>query len=113
MPKETLSSEIMYRAYTHPIKRSFKALTSNDKPVYRQPIKLNLENYLYVETEADLIHQLNSKKEDLVWILVRYKSSEFLLDSHTVPDSMRLFNLVLKTNVANPTSKAFYLASID
>ena len=41
---------------------SFKALSNNDKPVYRQPTKLNPENVLYVETDTDLIHQANSKK---------------------------------------------------
>ena len=41
---------------------SFKALTNNDKPVYRHPKKLNPENASYVETDTDLIYQVNSKK---------------------------------------------------
>ena len=49
------------------------------------PKKLNPENVSNVETEADLIHQVNSMKEDLIWILTEYKSSEFLLNTKTVP----------------------------
>ena len=77
LPRETSSSEIMYGETTSPRKRSFKALTNNDKPVYRQPKKLNSENAFYVETETNLIYQVNSKKEDLIWILARSRSSEF------------------------------------
>lgn len=61
------------------------ALTNNDISVYRQPKKQNPENVLYVETETVLIYQVKSKKEDLIWILAKYISSEFLSDTHTIP----------------------------
>ena len=79
--RETSSSEIMYGGSTSPSKKSFKAHLNNEKPVYRQPKKLNPENALYIETETGLIHQVNSKKEDLIWILARCRSSEFLSDT--------------------------------
>ena len=62
LPGETSSSEIMCEVSTRPRKRSFKALTNNGKPVYRQPKKLNPENVLCVETDTDLIHPVNYKK---------------------------------------------------
>ena len=98
---------------TRPRKRSFKALNKNDKPVYRQPKKLNLENVLYVETDTDLNHQVNSNKEDLIWILAWYKSSEFLSITQTVPGWTRFHHLALRTNAASPTNDFFYLPSID
>ena len=51
-PREISTSEMMCEAITRPRKRSFKALTNNDKPVYRQPKKLNPENVLYAETDT-------------------------------------------------------------
>ena len=113
LPTETSSSEIMCEASTRPRKRSFKALTSNDKPVYKQPKKLNSKNVFYVETDTDLIHQVNFKKEDLIWILARYKSSEFLSVTQTVPGWTGFYHLVLRKNAASPTNKVFYLPSID
>ena len=113
LPKETLSSEIMCEAITRPRKRLFKALTNNDKPVYRQPKKQNPENVLYVEIDNNLIHQVNSKKEDLIWILASYKSSEFLSVTETVPGWTEFYHLVLRKNAASPTNKVFYLPSID
>ena len=89
------------------------ALNKNDKPVYRQPKKLNLENVLYVETDTDLNHQVNSKKEDLIWILAWYKSSEFLSITQTVPGWTRFHHLALRTNAASRTNDFFYLPSID
>ena len=51
-PGEISTSEMMCEAITRPRKRSFKALTNNDKTVYWQPKKLNPENVLYVETDT-------------------------------------------------------------
>ena len=113
LPRETLGSEIMCEASTHPRKISFKALTNNDKPVYMQPKKLNPKNVLYVETDTDLIHQVNSKKKDLIWILARYKFSEFLSVTQTVLGWAGFYHLVPRKNVASPTNKVFYLPSID
>ena len=85
LPRETSSSEIICEASTRSRKISFRALTNNDKLVHRQPKKLNPKNALYVETNTELIHQVDSKKEDLIWILARYRSSEFLSVTQTVP----------------------------
>ena len=104
----------MCRASTSAGKRSFKALTNNDKPVYRQPKNLNPENVLYVETDTDLIHQVNSKKEDLIWIfLARCKSSQFFSVTQTVPGWTGFYHLMLRTNAASPTKFFTYQALIN
>ena len=113
LPRETSSSKLIYRATTCLQKRSFKALANNDKPVYRQPKKLNPENALYSEPETDLIHKGNYKKDDLIWILSRYKSSEFLSDTQTVHCWTEFYHPVLKANAACPTNKVLYLLSLD
>ena len=113
LPRETSSSEIMCEASTRSRKISLKALTNNDKPAYRQSKKLNPKNALYVETDNELIHQVNSKKEDLIWILARYKSSDFLSVTQTVPGWTGFCHLVLRKNAVSPTNKVFYLPSTD
>ena len=113
LPRATSSSEIMCKASTRLRKISCKALTKNVKPVYRQPKKLNPKNTLYVGTDTELIHQVNSKKEDLIWILARYKSSEFLSVIQTVPGWTGFYHLVLRKNAVSPINKVFYLPSID
>ena len=50
-------------------------------------------------------------KEDLIWILARYKSSEFLSVTQTVPWWMDFYHLVLRKNEASP--RKFYLPRID
>ena len=107
LPSETSSSEIMCGASTRPRRRSFKAITNNDKPLYREPKKLIPENVLYVETDTDLIHQINFKKENLIWILARYKSSEFLSVTQTVPGRTGFYHLVLRSNATSPINKVF------
>ena len=55
-----------------------------------------------------------AKREDLIWFLARYKSSEFSPDEQRVPDWTGFYHQVLTpTHNGNHLSWTFYLPSID
>ena len=113
LPRETLGSEIMCEASTHPRKISFKALTNNENPVYRQPKKLNPENILYVKIDTNLIHQVNFlSKFNMDFSKVQIFRVNLSV-TQTVPGWKGFYHLELKTNAASPTNNVFYLPSID
>ena len=45
--------------------------------------------------KSNEIHQILAKKEDLTWLLARYKSSEFSLDGQKVPGRTGFYHQLL------------------
>ena len=68
----------------HPRKRSFKPIMKEDV-FYTAPKKVNPLKVEAVKMKLNEIHQILAKKEELIWLLARYKSLEFSPDEQKVP----------------------------
>ena len=95
-----------------PRRRSFKPIMKEDV-FYTAPKRVNPLIVEAVEMKSNEIHQILAKKEDLIWLLARYKSSEFSPDEQKVPGWTGFFHQVLTpSHDGNHLSKTFYLPSI-
>ena len=68
----------------HPRKRSFKPIMKEDV-FYTAPKRIHPLKAEAVKMKLNEIHQILAKKEELIWLLARYKSLEFSPDEQKVP----------------------------
>ena len=80
---------------------------------YNAPKRVNPLIVEAAEMKSNEIHEILAKREDLIWFLARYKSSEFSPGEQKVPSWTGFYHQVLTpTQDDNHISKTFYLASI-
>ena len=95
-----------------PRRRSFKPIIK-ENVFYTAPERVNPLIVEAAEMKSNEIHEILAKREDLIWFLTRYKSSEFSPDEQKVPGWTGFYHQVLTpTQDDNHISKTFYLASI-
>ena len=95
-----------------PRRRSFKSIMKEDI-FYTAPKRVNPVKVEAVKMKSNEIHQILAKKEDLICLLARYKSSEFSSDEQKMPGWAGFYHQVLTpTHDSNHLSRMFYLPSI-
>ena len=94
-------------------KHSFKAIeveSQNHIPVQKRVAPTAVQS---IEMGSNAIYAAISRKEDFVWILSRYKSSEISAEAKEVAGWTGFHHQVSSTEKRNQISKVFFLPSID